>query len=351
MLEIKTFMRKAYMTGARYSGLSALLRPLLSGVGAILMFHHIRPDDGSPVLNGFLHVEPQFLDRLLDDLARQDILFVSMDEMADRLASGHLDQRFVALTLDDGYRDNLVHAAPVFRAHAAPFTVYASPGLIDGTADVWWEHLERVVLDNDAVTYETPGGPATLHCPTPRAKRHAYDTLVEYALGELDEDEQRAFTRRIAERYGFDFDAYRAATVLDWNGLRALDAEPLATIGAHTINHFRLRRLPREQALDEIVRSADEIERMLGVRPRHLAYPYGKADAAGPREVELAREAGFVSAVTTRHGVLMPAHAGRMHELPRISVNGYYQDVHYIDTMLSGITMPAANCGRTFVTV
>ena len=84
MTVIKTLMRKAYMQGARYSGLSALFSPLLSGVGAILMFHHVRPWTGGVGLNQLLEVEPDFLDRLLDDLNR-DMRFVSMDEAADRL--------------------------------------------------------------------------------------------------------------------------------------------------------------------------------------------------------------------------------------------------------------------------
>jgi len=65
----------------------------------------------------------------------------------------------------------------------------------------------------------------------------------------------------------------------------------------------------------------------------------------------LAREAGYVSAVTTRHGVLRAEHAHHLHALPRISVNGRYQSVAHIRTMLSGITTPLANRGKMLVTV
>jgi peptidoglycan/xylan/chitin deacetylase (PgdA/CDA1 family) len=66
--------------------------------------------------------------------------------------------------------------------------------------------------------------------------------------------------------------------------------------------------------------------------------------------VSLAAAAGFVSAVTTRHGVLQPEHAKHLHALPRISVNGRYQRVAYMRTMLSGVTTPLANQGKTLVT-
>ena len=67
--------------------------------------------------------------------------------------------------------------------------------------------------------------------------------------------------------------------------------------------------------------------------------------------VRLADEAGFSSAVTTRHGLLQPGHCAHRHALPRISLNGRYQDVGTVRTMLSGITTPMANGGRVLVTV
>lgn len=89
----------------------------------------------------------------------------------------------------------------------------------------------------------------------------------------------------------------------------------------------------------------------LGEAPRHMAYPYGYASAVGCREVKLAEEAGYVTAVTTRHGVLRAEHARHLLALPRISVNGRYQRVAHIRTMLSGITTPLANRGKMLVTV
>jgi peptidoglycan/xylan/chitin deacetylase (PgdA/CDA1 family) len=67
--------------------------------------------------------------------------------------------------------------------------------------------------------------------------------------------------------------------------------------------------------------------------------------------VGLAREAGYASAVTTRHGLLQTEHASHLLALPRISVNGRYQRIAHIGTMLSGITIPIANRGQRVVTV
>jgi len=350
MTVIKTLMRKAFMQGARYSGLSALFRPALSGVGAILMLHHVRPDRGGLGLNKLLEIEPQFLDRLLDEL-KQDARFVSMDEAADRLRRGHGDERYLAVTLDDGYRDNVEHAAPVFRAHDVPYTIYVCPGYADRSADLWWELVDMIIEDNDELAFDTASGRRTLACRSAAEKRKAYADFMNYAGREIDEDAQRALVRSLCETYGIDRRAHSDASLLDWDELRALADDPLATIGAHTINHFMLRRLERDRAAEEMTRSRDLLGERLGKRPSHFAYPYGFPEAVGQREVDIARELGFETGVTTRHGLLMPGHKNAMQALPRVSLNGNYQRVSYVETMLSGITVPAANRGRRFVTV
>ena len=97
--------------------------------------------------------------------------------------------------------------------------------------------------------------------------------------------------------------------------------------------------------------SAAAIEAETGSRPAHFAYPYGYERAVGHREVALARAAGFASAVTTRHGVLQKEHAHHMHALPRISINGNFQRLSYVRTLLSGLTTPLSNGGSRVVTV
>ena len=54
------------------------------------------------------------------------------------------------------------------------------------------------------------------------------------------------------------------------------------------------------------------------------------------REFAMARELGFKTAVTTRPGVLFPEHRDYLMALPRISINGDYQDSRYVEVLLSG---------------
>ncbi len=347
----KTLVRKSVMMAARVTGLTALARPLLSGMGAILMLHRIGKAPHACGINRFLSVEARFLDRLLEDMRRSRWRFVTMDEAIDRLKAGHRDERFAAITLDDGYRDNLERALPVFRAHDVPFTVYVCPGLVEQTATLWWDVVAAVIDRQQRITFATENGIGSIECRTTAEKLRAYDQLTSYLVTEVDEDAQRVFADDLGRSYGVDPVAYTRGSIMTWDEIRTIAADPLCTIGAHTINHFHLRRLDRERALFEAEQSARVIAIEIGSQPRHFAYPYGGSIAVGPREPDIIREAGFVSAVTTRHGLLHKGHADHLYALPRISINGEYQRPHFVSTLLSGITVPFANRGRRFVTV
>jgi peptidoglycan/xylan/chitin deacetylase (PgdA/CDA1 family) len=79
------------------------------------------------------------------------------------------------------------------------------------------------------------------------------------------------------------------------------------------------------------------------VRPDHLSYPVGDSTAAGPREFRTAAELGFKTAVTTRPGVLFGEHRAHLTALPRISLNGDYQQLRYVRVLLSGAATAVSN--------
>ncbi len=72
-------------------------------------------------------------------------IVVSMDEAAERLAAGRTDRPFVALTFDDGYRDNLEWALPIMEREKAPFTIYAVPAFLERTGTIWWVVIEEAI--------------------------------------------------------------------------------------------------------------------------------------------------------------------------------------------------------------
>lgn len=61
--------------------------------------------------------------------------------------------------------------------------------------------------------------------------------------------------------------------------LKALDADPLCTIGAHTVSHPRLDTLSLDDQQKEITQSRQELEALLGHPIHHFSYPHGAYNA------------------------------------------------------------------------
>lgn len=344
--------RKFVLNALRYSGMAALARPLVGGMGAILMLHRVTDAPERPGgANRHLTITPGFLDRVIIDMKRLGYEFVTLNGALDRLRSGQGRQPFATITADDGYRDNLTEALPVLERHGVPLTIYIAPGLIDGAVDLWWEVLDEIVHASPTLRLETAGGEIAIDCSTPLSRARANARLQTYFTTEVREEEQRQVLHELARSCGVDPHATRRRMLMTWHEIREAAAHPLVTIGAHTVHHYSLKRLDDASARREIVEAAQILEAQLGEKPMHMAYPYGYPSAVGAREVAFARAAGYLSAVTTRHGVLHGGHAAHLQALPRISLNGRYQRLAYLRTMLSGISTPLANSGKLLVTV
>jgi peptidoglycan/xylan/chitin deacetylase (PgdA/CDA1 family) len=329
---IKTGLETLYFTGSHLA-----LRPFIGGVGAILTLHHVRPprpDAFQP--NRLLEIAPEFLDDVITTLRDANFDFISLDEMHRRLIERSFWRRFVCLTFDDGYRDNLIHAYPVLKRHGVPFAIYIPTSFPDGGGELWWLALEEAIARNDRLALVMDGSDRRFDCRTPEQKYELYETIYWWLRGLESEAKLRRAIKDLCIRYRIDLARFCRDLCMGWEELRQLAADPLVTIGAHTVNHVMLRKTSDEEAKSEMKMSAAVIETALGLRPRHLSYPIGDPGSAGPREFRLAAELGFATAVTTRPGMLFPEHRDHLTALPRISLNGEYQRLRYVRVLLSG---------------
>jgi len=108
------------------------------------------------------------------------------------------------------------------------------------------------------------------------------------------------------------------------------------TFGSHSRTHPVLSQLTPSQVRDELYDSRLEIERVLGRPCGHLAYPYGNAQSAGPREYQTALDAGYQTAVTTNRGLVTAHYRSNLTALPRIPLEGDAQDIRVVEIQLSG---------------
>jgi len=342
--------RKLILNSLYFSGAQGVLKPKLGGIGSIFMLHRVQNVSLKPFApNYHLSASPDFLDRVILHLKTQGYEFISMDEVARRLKSPEKyegKKPFLAITLDDGYRDNLINAVPVFRRHEVPYMIYVAPGLTDAKAPLWWENVEHIIARQKKIHVELEHGAREFDVSTVDKKMETYKFLIEYMLLETDQRAQRETVAKLCKAYGFDCTAHVTRELMGWSELKSLQKDPLCSLGAHTVNHFALARLDADDAESEMEESRDILKSRLGIEARHLAYPYGYHQVAGEREFDIASRLGFETATTTRHGVLYAEHKEHMTALPRVSLNGHHQSMRYVNTLLSGIPTRFKNRGR-----
>ena len=329
---IRGGLESLYFTGAHLA-----LKPLLQGVGAILTLHHVRPprpDRFQP--NRLLEITPRFLTRVVKYLRGSGLDLVSLDEMHRRMIERDFSRRFVCLTFDDGYRDTMKWAYPILREGNVPFAVYVPTSFPDRLGELWWLALEAVIARNDHIGLQIDGRNRTFDCRTVAEKRELYDEMYWWLRGMPTETEMRDVVRNLAACYHVDIAAFCNDLCMSWEEIAELATDHLVTIGAHTVNHPMLAKLPIEAVRSEMDLSRSVIEAALSMRPQHLSYPIGDRSSAGPREFTIAAELGFKTAVTTRPGVLFPQHSRCLTALPRISLNGEFQRLRYVRVLLSG---------------
>ncbi|MEZ2129321.1 MULTISPECIES: polysaccharide deacetylase family protein [unclassified Sinorhizobium] len=306
------------------------------GCGAIFTLHHVRPK--TPRIfapNAHLEITPEYLDLAIRQLKKIGYDFIPLDAVPERLR-GRNRPLFAAFTLDDGNRNNAEHALPVFESHGVPFTVFVTRGFTERTHSMWWETLAELLNRLDAFSFDFGSGPERLDLGSPAQKHAAFDRFAAYILT-AGEAQHVAAVDAAARQQAIDPLFITEQLTMTADELRRLAAHPLASLGAHTLSHRALALIGENEAAEEMAASAAFVETITGKRPRTIAYPYGTVSTVSKREARLAKELGFAIGVTTQPGILTADHIAEATYLPRISLNGLYQNRHSVTALASGI--------------
>lgn len=311
----------------------------VAGLGTIFTLHHVRPALPRRFApNAHLEVSPEFLDRAILRLKKDGYEFICLEALPARIANAHGKPPFVAFTLDDGNRDNLDHALPVFARHETPFTIFVAQGLSERTHSLWWETLAELLDRQDRLTFDFGSGEEFVPLGKDSQKQAAFSRFAAF-VHRNDESEAVARIDELAAGNGLEpLDLVRAS-IMDRMELRDLARHPLVSLGAHTVSHRALARLPEAEAAAEMALSAGYVADITGKQPISIAYPYGTIEAVSSREGRLATELGFQIGITTQPGMITKASSNALTLLPRLSLNGHYQKARYASALASGIPM------------
>ncbi len=295
---------------------SRLLRPR-AGAPVILLYHGVTDDVGHGLINGDgKHVHVDLFGRHLDMLCRSRRV-VALEELIGALRNGTEAEGMVAITFDDGYRNNLEHAAPRLVDHKAPATFFIATGFIGTNRWPWTDRLEAAIASAPDGRFDISVLRQHVELSNSPVQRRMVLSRIKALLKTLSWQEAEARSRDIEAELGVTApDPYGVYRFMSWDDVRHLRRAGFG-IGAHTVNHALLSRVCLQDAQREIIESRDRVTAELGSCSPVFCYPNGKRRDYTVEVSGFCRQ-HFIAALSAEPGA---AHPDELYELRRVIVD------------------------------
>jgi len=303
--------------------------------GVILMYHRVANVSSDPWQ---LAVSPKNFEeqmKVLQSLGN----CMKLQDMAHRIQKGKQLKKAVAVTFDDGYADNFIHAKPILEKYGIPATIFVSSSFIGKNTEYWWDDLDRILLQpgtlpetlsvhiNNKDHYWNLNGSATYTEEesrkyrswltweaSPTNRHHLYNEIWHLLSPQTDEERRRVLKEMIAWA-GLEQEGRPENTPLSVDQLKKLIHGGFIEVGGHTVSHPKLTSKSLEVQRQEIIQGKIYLEDVLGTRIHTFSYPFGDYSQD---TIPFVKEAGFTCACTTVSDIVRKEHA--VYELPRFEV-------------------------------
>lgn len=217
---------------------------------------------------------------------------------AAALREGRLPRRAVAITFDDGYRDNHDQALPVLRRHGLHATFFVASGFLDG-GRMWNDTIIEAVRRARRATLDLEGTPVqalgVLQVADDTARSQALRAIIGVAKY-LPPAERQRCVAAVAERAQA---ALPDDLMMSSAQVHALHRAGMG-IGAHTVTHPILKGMAPSQVRAEVDDNRRALAAITGQVPTLFAYPNGRPGVDYDDDTaQLVQELGFGAAVST----------------------------------------------------
>lgn len=256
-------------------------------------------------------VSVDLLESHLDWLSRFSD-FVSLDEI---FRSDATSKWTVAVTLDDGYRNNLSLALPVFERFEVPVTWFVSTGFVENDLLPWWDLVDFVArVAQPALTIQTRNSRCSFDL-SDKQDRTCFRLQCRRWFQKADSDTASCVRHQIENSIPGELPRNAFASRQE---IIEASRSPLVSLGGHTVLHPNLARLSASDIQHEVGNGKKQLETWTGEPIRWFAYPYGGREHWDERTKRIVREEGFDGAVTTVRAYADQG-ADRF-EIPRLTV-------------------------------
>jgi peptidoglycan/xylan/chitin deacetylase (PgdA/CDA1 family) len=213
-----------------------------------------------------------------------------------------------AITFDDGRQSVVDVAHPVLAAAKLPYAVFVCTEVLTGGPVPWFIRVEHLVARIGIEPLRTKWRLGRDYVSTEEELTTALKEIpLDRLLGGLAELERE-----------HDAPAPAPQTLFMTSAQAGMLAAAGVAFGAHTRSHPILSKLSSAGQRREIETGCQEIERLVGIRPSHFAYPNGSTLDYDATTSAVLRDVGIAFAYTTVAGYLSPSDDPLA--LPRIGI-------------------------------
>ena len=284
------FVAKALIHGAiDWSGLPYRQRRLLGGSLIILTYHSFCAEWPQGLFNSLPVARFERQLRFL----RANFKLVSLQQGLRCVQQGHIEEQpRVAITIDDGFRDNYTNAWPILQRYGVPATIFVTTDFIDTGRPPWPTQLVEILERTEVKVMEAPFRSDLKSL----AERSAAALQLKNAWSALPPEER--FKRLVRLRRHLQVDVDTRYPSLTWDQVREMRKAGIH-FGSHTEYHSMLTRVARGVAESELRIAKWRLESELDEPCDVLAYPGGEHNGV---TANLVRTVGYKAALTQEPG-------------------------------------------------
>jgi CelD/BcsL family acetyltransferase involved in cellulose biosynthesis/peptidoglycan/xylan/chitin deacetylase (PgdA/CDA1 family) len=265
----------------------------------ILIFHRINDDR-----DAFLGATPVAEFRAQIEYLAKNFPMVTLDQVANGdFPLGH--PYCVAITFDDGYRDNFLHALPALNEFGVPATIFLATGYIESGDLPWYDQLGlafKLTMQKCLALHEIGGPECSMEHQSDRLR--ALEQCSRW-LRAVDEPTRVKSQAELFRALRVPATLNLPNMMLSWDEIRRMSKQGIS-FGAHTVTHPVTATLSKQRLEQEIGCSKRTIEEKLHLPVKHFAYPFGRPQDYSLQAKHVVQQLGFSSAVTTTWGFNSP---------------------------------------------
>lgn len=242
-------------------GVSAMMAKRQGGM-RILMYHGVGTDDFNieTFIAGLRYVRRNF-----------DV--VPLSTIIENIRAGNPGTgREVALTFDDGLRNNLTALYPILQRVVVPATFFIVPEAVDKNEWIWTHDARERLSSLSAVDCYIFAGELqapSSDCPGIIDWMKTVPNKQRLEILQRVRERTKGFVPTPVQRHKYD--------LMNWEELASLNPK-LITIGSHSMTHPILSSIDEDEIDREIVQSRRVLEERLQRRVEYFCYPNGNYD-------------------------------------------------------------------------